>query len=542
MALVLAIEPDHHQASAVRRLISERHLAELILVDTKDAAVTAIAEQIPDLILVTAWLDPGDEDELVGWLHTLDDASHLRTLTIPQLAAPPKSHSWMRRLFKPLARRGEKERLTGCDPAIFAEEIATYLKRAVELKSERKATADVVAIEAERPQPPAYEPAPDGRADSGNESAGHPRILTASEAPARLRRKLADLTRALSAPGPPPDVSPEPSDAPTPLADGSTQLATAAEAAAAQTRSLRPNSTELEQESAVAAGPALESAAPDKPAVQPQAHVESEAEVEPTIVPASQASRRLRERLKDLSLALPDLTQPQEASVSTGSTEPTSLEPTGTGSSEEETLDVDNLIVEPIEQDRSAVAEQRPPEPPREPPPTLVRASEASARLRGKLPTLRRATVDSTSAPEPSAENFQASAPIPRGAVELNASCSSAAASIDDALPVSSPMPLAMWAYREDAALDEDTPARDDLMEGLSVPFGVANVAYPTGCRIRRIRVRPKRKKKARPQDGTRQPLVIVSRKLLRELVAKDAPRSLVAPEFWSRALRLWSS
>ena len=106
-------------------------------------------------------------------------------------------------------------------------------------------------------------------------------------------------------------------------------------------------------------------------------------------------------------------------------------------------------------------------------------------------------------------------------------------------------MPLAMWAYREDAALDEGTPARDDLMGGLSVPFGVANVGYPTGCRIHRIRVRPKRpkrKKKARPQDGTRQPLVIVSRKQLRELVAKDAPRSLAAPSFWSRALRLWPS
>ena len=471
MALVLAIEPDRHQASAVRRLISERHLAELVLVDTKDAAVTAIAEQIPDLILVTAWLDPGDEDELVGCLRTLDDASHLQTLTIPQLAAPPKSHSWMRRLFKPLARRGGKERLAGCDPAIFAEEIATYLKRAVERKSELKAVADVVAIEAESPQPPAYEPAPDGRPDSGNESVGHAGILTASEAPARLRQKLAELRRALSDPGPPPDVPSEPGDAPTPLADGSTQLATAAEVAAAQ--------------------------------------------------------------------------QPQEASVSTGSIEPTSLEPTGTGSLEEETLDLDSLTVEPIEQARSAVAEQRPPEPPREPQPTLVRASEASARLRGKLTTLRRATVDSTRAPEPSAKSFQASAPIPRGALELNASCSSAAASIDDALPVCSPMPLAMWAYREDAALDEDTPARDGLgvlMEGLSVPFGVANVAYPTGCRIRRIRVRPNRKKKARPQDGTPQPLVIVSRKILRELVEKDAPRSVVAPAFWSRALRLWSS
>ena len=345
MALVLAIEPDRHQAAAVRRLISERHLAQLVLVDTKDAAVTAIAEQIPDLILVTAWFDPGDEDELVGCLRTLGDASHLQTLTIPQLAAPPKSHSWMRWLFKPLARRGKKERLTGCDPAIFAEEIATYLERAVELKSERKATADVVAIETERPQPPAYEPAPDGRPDSGNESVGHAGILTASEAPAKLRRKLADLRRALSDPGPPPDVSPEPGDSPTPLADGSTQLATAAEVTAAQTRNLRPDSTE----------------------------------VEPTIVPASQASRRLRERLKDLPSALPDPTQPHEASAPTGSTEPT-----GTGSLEE-TLDLDGLTVEPIEQERSAVAERQGPRAP------ARTTADARSRIRGVCHTPRKA-------------------------------------------------------------------------------------------------------------------------------------------------------
>ena len=142
MALVLAIEPDRKQASAVRRLIRDRHLAELVLVDTKDAAVAAIAEAIPDLILVTALFSPHEEEELSGYLRTLDEATHLQTLTIPQLASASRTSSRRTGLFKPRARRAKKKQPEGCAPAIFANEIATYLERALEVKASRKAIAD----------------------------------------------------------------------------------------------------------------------------------------------------------------------------------------------------------------------------------------------------------------------------------------------------------------------------------------------------------------------------------------------------------------
>ena len=131
MPLVLAIEPDRKQATAVRRLIRDRDLAELVLVDTKDAAVAAISEAVPDLILVTALLSPHEEEELNGYLRKLGEATHLQTLTIPQIAsAAPRRGGF----FKPRTRRGKKTQPEGCAPAVFADEIATYLERAVDVK------------------------------------------------------------------------------------------------------------------------------------------------------------------------------------------------------------------------------------------------------------------------------------------------------------------------------------------------------------------------------------------------------------------------
>jgi hypothetical protein len=58
VALVLAIEPDHRQATVLKRVIREQVRAELVLVDSRDAAVAAIAERIPDVILVTLLRSP----------------------------------------------------------------------------------------------------------------------------------------------------------------------------------------------------------------------------------------------------------------------------------------------------------------------------------------------------------------------------------------------------------------------------------------------------------------------------------------------------
>ena len=77
MPLVLALEPDPRQAQALKQILEQRVGAELVLADSKDSAIAALAQRIPDLILVTALLSPRDEAELTDHLRTLEGAAHI---------------------------------------------------------------------------------------------------------------------------------------------------------------------------------------------------------------------------------------------------------------------------------------------------------------------------------------------------------------------------------------------------------------------------------------------------------------------------------
>ena len=86
MSLVLAIEPDSHQAAILKRITRDKVKAEFVQVDSRDAAVAAISARMPDVILVTALMSPRDEEELIAHLRSLEGAEHVQTHTIPQLA------------------------------------------------------------------------------------------------------------------------------------------------------------------------------------------------------------------------------------------------------------------------------------------------------------------------------------------------------------------------------------------------------------------------------------------------------------------------
>jgi CheY-like chemotaxis protein len=138
--LVLAIEPDLRQAAIVKRIVRENGLADVAVVDSRDAALEAMRTTVPDVLLISALLSPRDEDELVAHLRTLDDADHLQTHTIPQLASAlrPGEGRTARGLLSAFRRKKEPEGApTGCDPDMFAEEIRAYLQRAAEIKRER---------------------------------------------------------------------------------------------------------------------------------------------------------------------------------------------------------------------------------------------------------------------------------------------------------------------------------------------------------------------------------------------------------------------
>lgn len=150
--LVLALEPDTRQAAVLKRVMRDHVQADLTVVDSRDAAMAAIAERLPDVILLTALLSPRDEDELFAHLRSRSDAEHVQTHSIPQLAhvetvgveerVAPKGG-----LFGKLRRKKtDAEPVSGCDPVLFAQEINAYLQRAAELKAEGGTQKPVLEI------------------------------------------------------------------------------------------------------------------------------------------------------------------------------------------------------------------------------------------------------------------------------------------------------------------------------------------------------------------------------------------------------------
>jgi CheY-like chemotaxis protein len=162
--LVLAIEPDSRQADIVKYIVRELVRAELILVASRDEAIAAIDQQLPDVILLTALLSPRDEDELVGHLRRLGAAEHLQTHTIPLLSGSRATEQSGRGggLLGKFRKKKEAEPIAGCDPEMFAAEIRAFLARADELKAEARESARRAEL-----SPPAtvQEPAADLRAE-----------------------------------------------------------------------------------------------------------------------------------------------------------------------------------------------------------------------------------------------------------------------------------------------------------------------------------------------------------------------------------------
>ena len=139
--LVLAIEPDLRQAAIVKRIVREKVLADVAVVDSRDAALEAMRTTMPDVLLLSALMSPRDEDELIAHLRTLEDADHLQTHTIPQLASAlgPNEERASRGLLSAFRRKKKAQGAapSGCDPDMFAEEIRAYLQRAADKKRER---------------------------------------------------------------------------------------------------------------------------------------------------------------------------------------------------------------------------------------------------------------------------------------------------------------------------------------------------------------------------------------------------------------------
>jgi hypothetical protein len=133
MSMILAIEPDRRQAAELATILKQRLSAELMLVDTTDRAIAAVRTRVPDLVLVPPLLSPQDDAALAAALRDNESISHIQVLTIPLFgAAKPKARGRGGVLSALRRGRSSPAAAEGCDPAVFAEQVASYLEAAPE--------------------------------------------------------------------------------------------------------------------------------------------------------------------------------------------------------------------------------------------------------------------------------------------------------------------------------------------------------------------------------------------------------------------------
>src|SRR5206468_8575750 len=120
---LLAIEPDASQARALEQVLAGRIGGKLLVVSSTEAALKALVDTIPDLVLVSPLLAPRTEDQFLAHLRALGvDASHLQILSIPRFGNNDELKK------KGPFRLNSLKKLAGgappvCDPVAFANEV-----------------------------------------------------------------------------------------------------------------------------------------------------------------------------------------------------------------------------------------------------------------------------------------------------------------------------------------------------------------------------------------------------------------------------------
>jgi CheY-like chemotaxis protein len=154
MSLILAIEPNKRQAQQLASLVKQYLKgAELVAAAAAPAALKALGDRIPDLVLTPALLASKDEAALTERLRSLGPAgSHVQTLAVPILAATPVRSGTTGGLLGLRREPNAGVEPVGCAPDAFADQIKIYLERAA---AERAAHVQSAAPGESVPRPEA---------------------------------------------------------------------------------------------------------------------------------------------------------------------------------------------------------------------------------------------------------------------------------------------------------------------------------------------------------------------------------------------------
>ena len=125
MSYMLAIEPHQGQAGILREDVGNKTRTKLTVVNSMVEALTAIDDQMPELVLLSALTPPHEESQLIARLRNLPQATAPEILMIPALDGPGAGAAPKHTLFD---RFSHRKQLSGCDPSAFAVQLSTYLR------------------------------------------------------------------------------------------------------------------------------------------------------------------------------------------------------------------------------------------------------------------------------------------------------------------------------------------------------------------------------------------------------------------------------
>lgn len=129
MSVILVVEPDSRHAAQVAAM-ARRHLtSELVIADSADRAVAAMADRVPDVLLMSSLLSRQDEATLAAWLRDLGPAAaHVQELTIPILTAASRPVAKRRGMLSGLRKdRDDSAATEGCGLDEFARQVSAYV-------------------------------------------------------------------------------------------------------------------------------------------------------------------------------------------------------------------------------------------------------------------------------------------------------------------------------------------------------------------------------------------------------------------------------
>ena len=131
MSVILVVEPDSRHAAQLAAMARKHLTAELVMADSASRAVAAMADRVPDVLLMSPLLSRQDEATLAAWLRGLGPAAaHVQELTIPMLAVAAAPMPVLRRrgMLSGLRRtRDETAGTDGCELDEFARQVSAYV-------------------------------------------------------------------------------------------------------------------------------------------------------------------------------------------------------------------------------------------------------------------------------------------------------------------------------------------------------------------------------------------------------------------------------